>query len=405
MNYQPYFKYKTRFSSFFRYRKILVISDKEIKTIPLAPKLQLLAVIVIMISLIWISYSSGKYFAYQNLIILKDQQIINTNLTNENLQHQVTDLHNNFVQLDEYFMEIQNIKERANKRIVLSSDSKDFYSATTESPLDINLSMANDELNNEEALIQTKIIENKAKSLLLSLFNQVNQQIRNFESVVSSTKLDINSIAQNNKRLREYKAKSNVKDINLEEFNDVSHNIIQNQGGPYLPADSEGDVVNDAMPYLFHDNLSNNINYLIELERLIQYLPVGRPIGKAVVTSNFGYRIDPFKKKRAKHNGIDFVGKYKAEIYSSAPGYVLRAKRNGAYGLFVEIQHDNNMKTRYGHLSKILVKKGDFVKRGSVVGLQGNTGRSTGPHLHYETLYKNKPLNPFNFIQAGKNVL
>ena len=102
---------------------------------------------------------------------------------------------------------------------------------------------------------------------------------------------------------------------------------------------------------------------------------------------------------------MDFVGAYRAEIYAPAPGKVVRAGRNGAYGLFVELDHGNGVTTRYGHLAKILVKRSQLLKRGDALGLQGNTGRSTGAHLHYEIRYHNKPLNPYKFIKAGAYVL
>lgn len=110
-------------------------------------------------------------------------------------------------------------------------------------------------------------------------------------------------------------------------------------------------------------------------------------------------RKDPFTKKNKHHKGIDFSGKIGTELYAVAPGRVVSAGERSGYGTTVEIDHGLGFTTLYAHLSKILVSRGDWVRPGTVVGLGGSSGRSTGPHLHYEIRYKGTPFNPINFVK------
>jgi murein DD-endopeptidase MepM/ murein hydrolase activator NlpD len=135
------------------------------------------------------------------------------------------------------------------------------------------------------------------------------------------------------------------------------------------------------------------------LNRLTQILPVGSPVAKKAITSPYGMRKDPFTKKNKHHKGIDFAGEIGTELYAVAPGRVVSAGERSGYGTTVEIDHGLGFTTLYAHLSKIMVSRGDWVRPGTVVGLGGSSGRSTGPHLHYEIRYKGSPFNPINFVK------
>ena len=116
-------------------------------------------------------------------------------------------------------------------------------------------------------------------------------------------------------------------------------------------------------------------------------------------SSNFGYRKDPFTKKRAFHSGADFAPGYGASVYASMNGRVTYAGYMGGYGKLVVIKHANGYSTRYSHMSRILVRKGKYVSQGKLIGKVGNTGRSTGPHLHFEIRKNGKPQNPMKSLQ------
>ncbi|MEM9101151.1 MAG: M23 family metallopeptidase [Pseudomonadota bacterium] len=124
----------------------------------------------------------------------------------------------------------------------------------------------------------------------------------------------------------------------------------------------------------------------------------GRPIKKGWMSSGFGKRLDPFHGRPAWHNGVDFAGKDGSPVIATASGVVTWAGDRYGYGGLVEINHGDGMTTRYGHNKEIKVKKGDRVTKGQVIALMGNTGRSTGPHVHYEVLKNGRPVNPVKYI-------
>ncbi|WP_284243680.1 M23 family metallopeptidase [Thalassotalea insulae] len=124
----------------------------------------------------------------------------------------------------------------------------------------------------------------------------------------------------------------------------------------------------------------------------------GRPITKGWLSSYFGIRKDPFTGRPARHKGVDFAGKEDAEIISTAAGVVSWAGERYGYGNLVEINHGKGFKTRYGHNKKLLVKVGDVVSKGQVIARMGSTGRSTGPHVHYEILRNNTQIDPIKYV-------
>jgi murein DD-endopeptidase MepM/ murein hydrolase activator NlpD len=170
-------------------------------------------------------------------------------------------------------------------------------------------------------------------------------------------------------------------------------------GGPFvpvkLPPANEG-----FQRALFQVNLARS-----EAEQLtdtLRTVPVRSPVeGVIDETSPFGIRMDPFLHQPAMHTGIDIRGEIGEPVHATAAGRITNAGWDGGYGNMVEIDHGNGLATRYGHLSQIDVHVGDDVRIGQVIGRIGSTGRSTGPHLHYETRVNGQPVNPEKFLEAG----
>ena len=134
-----------------------------------------------------------------------------------------------------------------------------------------------------------------------------------------------------------------------------------------------------------------------------EVMPAGKPILTGWTSSFFGLRTDPFTGHKEHHKGVDFAGKMGSDIVSVASGVVTWAGERYGYGLLVEINHGNGYATRYGHAQKVMVKVGDTVKKGQVVALMGSTGRSTGPHVHFEVWYNGEVVNPMEYIRTAKN--
>jgi murein DD-endopeptidase MepM/ murein hydrolase activator NlpD len=138
--------------------------------------------------------------------------------------------------------------------------------------------------------------------------------------------------------------------------------------------------------------------------KLLEAIPAIQPIQNKDlkrVASGYGMRMHPILKYRKMHNGMDFTAKTGTPIYATANGKVIKAKRSGAFGNAVYIDHGYGYETIYAHLSKFNTRKGSWVKRGEIIGYVGNTGRSSGPHLHYEVHKNGRPVNPVNFYHGG----
>ena len=173
-------------------------------------------------------------------------------------------------------------------------------------------------------------------------------------------------------------------------------------GGPFIPFKGDGLPASDLKLELA--NLDRNLARLESLQETIAKVPLAAPMTTYYITSSYGKRRDPMTNRWSAHYGIDLGGPMKSPVYSTAAGTVTVAGWHGRYGRLVEIDHGQGLKTRYAHLNSILVKVGQKVKFHDKVGLLGNTGRSTGPHLHYEVEFNEKPLNPLKLIRAGRYV-
>jgi len=169
-------------------------------------------------------------------------------------------------------------------------------------------------------------------------------------------------------------------------------------GGPFVPAHL--DEANGFERALARVNTARA--QADQLSRTLVFVPVRKPVGGEIdLSSPFGVRVDPFLRVPAMHTGLDFRGDAGEPIHATAAGTVTSAGWSGGYGKMVEVDHGNGLSTRYGHLSQINVDVGDKIRIGQVVGRMGSTGRSTGPHLHYETRIDGEAVDPQRFLSAG----
>ncbi len=178
--------------------------------------------------------------------------------------------------------------------------------------------------------------------------------------------------------------------------------LPKGRGGPFIKAEPDALPANRLKANL--TTLDAHLQHSKALETVMRKLPLTAPLNSFSITSRFGKRRDPINRKWASHYGVDLGGALRSPVYVTAPGVVTSVGWKGKYGKVIEVDHGAGIKTRYGHLHKTLVKKGQKVEFRQKIGLLGNTGRSTGAHLHYEVLFKGKAMNPMKFIQAGRYV-
>jgi len=182
--------------------------------------------------------------------------------------------------------------------------------------------------------------------------------------------------------------------LNVENFIARLGGPTKGEGGPYIALGTAAAV-------------SSEIQSAREetLRKLLKTLPLAAPLGQYQLESPFGARVDPINHRQGFHPGVDLVSAFRSPVYSTAPGVVTYAGLRDTYGKFVEIDHGNGIFTRYAHLHRVTVTRGQRIGAHQEVGELGSTGRSTGPHLHYEVVVDGEPLDPEKFLEVGKSVV
>ncbi len=238
------------------------------------------------------------------------------------------------------------------RSLVLEKQLAGFKDNTRSAELQ-SLKMSNEWLKNRVAILQ----EEKAV-LLDTAVADLDKKSRIIESILSSVGVDVK--------------------IQLSK---------ENSGGPFT---SSAENISDEL-------ILRTDQYLDTL----QDIPIGAPV-PGVLTSRFGWREDPINGKKAYHRGVDIRGQKGADVQATANGTVKIENYDRGNGRYILVDHNNGFVTKYAHLKKSLVKTGDSVTRGQVIGLVGSTGRSTGPHVHYEIHYDDKIVNPTRFVRIAR---
>jgi len=189
---------------------------------------------------------------------------------------------------------------------------------------------------------------------------------------------------------------------------EIDFSQLPAQGGAYVPAGQQDVTLSSMNQQLgsLSTLMTDRGDKLAALETLLQQdrlknkmLNTIQPVSSGWFSSNFGWRVDPFTGKSAMHEGVDYVVPEGTPIHAAASGIVVYAGMHPDFGNLVEIDHGNDILTRYAHASKLMVKVGQLVKRGQLISLVGSTGRSTGNHLHFEVRFKGLAQNPIRFLQ------
>lgn len=309
-----------------------------------------------------------------------------------NLRGQLTDVEAEKLQiararaaLDNRLMSLHNdLAESYSRRQELESDVQSVRSDLRTTTLERNSlnsendSLRRDVLNLEDNLAQ---IDERHRSELDAIARRALVNIQVLESVLRRTGLRLERVAP------------------------MPGGMIMGQGGPFIPyhpdlrAEANGEP--EEQPAL---DLEILVARWEQLRDIFISVPLVEPVKKYYLSSGFGRRKDPVNRLWAMHYGLDMAGPNKQPVFATAPGKIVFAGRRPYYGRVIDIDHGNDIMTRYGHLYRIKVKRGQEVSIGDTIGLLGSSGRSTGPHVHYEVRYKDKALDPRKFLRAGKYV-
>jgi murein DD-endopeptidase MepM/ murein hydrolase activator NlpD len=366
----------------FTKRTVLFVTNQKIRTITLGPLTQA----CLMLCVAWIGNLFIQSLYYNEIISAKSKEISNLESVNEYFKDEFDDINGKLAKINEYLASVSGGIHKVNSIEVDQKKPKNIK--------DKNLSD-----QDEETLNEIKDANNK----LASVQSVVEDRIKTIERAMAITGLNVKKPAA--KSLNKKYKTSAIKEFSL---NGVK-GIADRQGGPL----SENQTLDESLSkasvgeddlerHLSQVKFTGEIDYLMVLEKLVGVMPFAKPMKNYYISSGFGSRSDPLTGRMAEHYGLDFVGTTNEKIISPSVGRVILAGKFSDYGNAVVIDHGFGITTRYGHLSEVKVKEGQMVKQGDVVALQGSTGRSTGPHLHYEVRYKNVPLNPRKFLEAGE---
>ena len=363
---------------------------------------------VILTMFIWASWSTYVYVYHRPLLQKRTQQL--EQIRNQHNRHMAdlkvylkkyNDLTRELNIMDDKLSKSDKLSD-ADKESLLNNKSKiigelDFLqSRISEMMGDENYTpefekMA--EISTEFELVRNEndLLKQKNKQIIESAneISDADNAIVNAVSKLAADKTD--ELHKNLKKINNSIAKLGLSETKLiEQANKYSNQII---GTPFVQLNL-GKNADEK-----YKKIAKDIEKWHGLDRLTKVLPIGAPVAKKTITSPYGIRKDPFTKVNKQHKGIDFAGKIGTELYAVAPGRVISAGERSGYGTTVEIDHGLGFTTLYAHLSKVNVSRGDWIRPGTVIGLGGSSGRSTGPHLHYEIRYKGAPFNPINFVK------
>ena len=339
-------------------RTLLFVTKEKIRSITLGPISQL----CVFFFIAWVANLFYQSLQYDKLISAKSQEITRLENVNSYFQNEFSDINDKLKKVNDYLVSVTGHTE-------LVGDRKKSFKLPD--------AIQEKSLSKDDKHTLNKIKE--ASYAFADMQAVADTRIKRIEKSIAFTGLSIKKPAE------------------VETANNVE---TAGQGGPLVPATADFNFSHNAQT----TNFLSKMDRLIVLEKLTQVMPLSRPIRSYFISSGFGTRTDPITHGYAAHQGLDFIGPNHEKIISPSEGTVILAGKFSDYGNAIVIDHGFGITTRYGHLSSVKVAKGQKVKKGDVIALQGNTGRSTGQHLHYEVRYKNTPLNPKKFLEAGDSL-
>ncbi|AYM86032.1 peptidase M23 [Pseudoalteromonas sp. S327] len=381
---------KSFYQKFFPARQLLIRQNGEVKHVVLAPWFQLFTVLLILGTITWVGISSFRVYSQTNKITdIEQSQIDKQQVWQKQVQEQKA-LH---------AKQLEQLAVLEQKQALLQGMIESLPASISKETIKLEEQLESP-VNQDKGEFHEPLVDEEPKNKHASLLTPITFAAR-YERLNKYYEHNFALIdAQINKRHDAILAmlKGAGLESALEQHLALSAQTSA-QGGP-LDVFDETKIPGQFLAIVDKLLLLNNLeNFLTELPNS---LPL--PAAKYYISSNFGLRKDPMNNRRAFHKGVDLAGWHKTEIFAPADARVLRAGKNGGYGNFIELEHKNGLVTRFGHLNKIKVKKGQTIAKNEVIGLMGSTGRSTSTHLHYEVLLDGKHVNPLKITKALSRV-
>ena len=445
---------KRLFDAYLPDRELIMRTDGKVWFVKISKKIQIAGFILIIVTSGWGIFSSFSFFVSGKVIEAKEMEILKTRIVYRGLLSEISNYqskftiltddleknHESMLGLVEKNANLQQNLSTAKSKLVSSKRQYETELVSSKRQYETEL-VSSKRRQDEIAAIKGKLkaklkdIEHRMRSLNTHNF-KLKGNLSSISGSLESALTERNSALMLNERLNE---RTSELSKNLENLQNSEKNVIARltlttvdeigvlekfisrtgiqpkqlitgkkrtstlgQGGPFLEVrqgNEPGAFLKSSI-----DILGARLDRLSKLKRLVGVIPFSPPLEHFSISSHFGKRRDPINRRWAMHYGLDLTGFKKANVYATSPGKVVKSGHKGKYGKFIEIDHGGGFKTRYGHLYKTLVKRGQEVNFRQKIGLLGNSGRSTGSHLHYEVTHNGKQKNPWRFIKAGKYV-
>ena len=445
---------KRLFDAYLPDRELIMRTDGKVWFVKISKRIQIAGLILIIVTSGWGIFSSFSFFVSGKVIEAKEMEVLKTRIVYRGLLSEISNYQSKFTILTDELEKNHDsmlglVEKNANLQQNLStaksklvSSKRRFKTELVSSKRQYETELVSSKRRQDEiAAIKGKLkaklkdIEHRMRSLNTHNF-KLKGNLSSISGSLESALTERNSALMLNERLNE---RTSELSKNLENLQNSEKNVIARltlttvdeigvlekfisrtgiqpkqlitgkkrtstlgQGGPFLEVrqgNEPGAFLKSSI-----DILGARLDRLSKLKRLVGVIPFSPPLEHFSISSHFGKRRDPINRRWAMHYGLDLTGFKKANVYATSPGKVVKSGHKGKYGKFIEIDHGGGFKTRYGHLYKTLVKRGQDVNFRQKIGLLGNSGRSTGSHLHYEVTYNGKQKNPWRFIKAGKYV-
>ena len=412
-------------------RQIMLRSEGRISFVTISKRFQLSAVAVALTFVGWSAFASISYVFYDQFLESKDNQVANARLAYRSLLSQVASYQRKFSYItsdleSNHTMMLGLVKNNASLQQNLKTVSAKLKHTELERErvLAVRQSLR-EKLTDSEGEVRSLNSQNYAlkdnlgtieSDLQVALGERndamfrgtrMRRQIKDLDSrLVGLESSEQNAVLQLTERTINLNVSMQrvveIAGIDPEKILKVNSDFPKGQGGPFIAAKPDGKPASKLKASL--SDLEKRLLQSEGLQDIMRRLPMAPPLTSYRVTSSFGKRRDPINKKWSAHYGLDMGAPFKSAVYVAAPGVVKYAGWKGKFGKMIEIDHGSGLKTRFGHLHKILVKKGQHVNFRDKVGLLGSTGRSTGAHLHYEVIFNGRSMNPMKFFKAGRYV-
>ncbi len=415
--------FKSLTARYFPERQLYFRANGVVRFISLSGRVQMVGASFVAAALFWVCLTTFNFLYRDQALIAKEHEIKEVTASYEALNEEIvrleTEISDTADQLEKRQRYLQKLLTDEEQRSVREQVDKE--KATRESDKSATVTLPESQTDTRQRSALAAMFSNTFSTAARAAnaqsnsdrFTEIKHRLRALQKrqMAIAAQLLTRTVAQIEAIENTIRLVGLTEDDLTAKLDPVSNNYAV--GGPFLPI-ADLTSLNDFSGSYSQDtgmmddpvfNLFQTQQRLEDLTHALRSMPVIKPVVKYYISSNFGNRVDPLRKTRAWHAGVDMAGWWNTPIVATGNGKVTRAGRNGAYGKFIEIDHGNGFKTRYGHIKTILVKRGQQVVQGEKIALMGSTGRSTGPHLHYEIWFAERPRNPVKFFKAADDVL